>query len=89
VDVRGRAIPVVDLRADASRPGEVLLPLYRHHVGLVVDRVLAVRRADELVAEPDAMADLLPPHATGVLRAVDGSGHLLLVAMPELASFSP
>lgn len=89
VDVRGRAIPVVDLRADAERPGEVLLPLYRHHVGLVVDRVVSVRPARDLVPEPDGLPDVLPEYARGVLRPVDGGPHLLLVAMPDAAALEP
>ncbi|MFN8146770.1 MAG: chemotaxis protein CheW [Candidatus Nanopelagicales bacterium] len=89
VDVRGRAIPVVDLRADPSRPGEVLLPLYRHHVGLVVDRVVAVRPAEDLVPEPDGLPDVLPEYAQGILRPVDGGPHLLLVAMPDAAALEP
>lgn len=89
VDVRGRAIPVVDLRSDPDRPGEVLLPLYRHHVGLVVDRVVAVRPARDLVPEPDGLPDVLPEYAQGVLRQVDGGPHLLLVAMPDAAALEP
>ncbi|HET7902633.1 MAG TPA: chemotaxis protein CheW [Candidatus Nanopelagicales bacterium] len=89
VDVRGRAIPVVDLRADTGRPGEVLLPLYRHHVGLVVDRVVAVRAARELEPEPDGLPDVLPEWARGVLRPIDGGPHLLLVAMPDAAALIP
>jgi len=83
VDVRGRAIPVVDLRSDASSPGEVLLPLYRHHVGLVVDRVVSVSSARELVPEPDGLPDVLPAYAQGVLRPVDGGPPVLLVALPD------
>ena len=89
VDVRGRAIPVVDLRSDPSRPGEVLLPLYRHHVGLVVDRVVAVRPAEDLLPEPDGLPDVLPEYAQGILRPVDGGPHLLLVAMPDAAALDP
>lgn len=88
VDVRGRAIPVVDLRSDPTRPGEVLLPLFRHHVGLVVDRVVAVRPARELLPEPDGLPDVLPEYARGVLRPVDGGPHLLLVAMPDAAALA-
>lgn len=89
VDVRGRAIPVVDLRSDPDRPGEVLLPLFRHHVGLVVDRVVSVRPARELVPEPDGLPDVLPEYAQGVLRPLDGGPHLLLVAMPDAAALEP
>jgi hypothetical protein len=66
----------------------VLLPLYRHHVGLVVDRVVAVRAARELEAEPDGLPDVLPEYARGVLRPTDGGPHLLLVAMPDAATLT-
>ncbi len=88
VDVRGRAIPVVDLRSDPARPGEVLVPLYRHHVGLVVDRVVAVRPARDLVPEPDGLPDVLPEYARGILRPLDGGPHLLLVVMPDAAALT-
>jgi chemotaxis signal transduction protein len=83
VDVRGRAIPVVDLRSDPSVPGEVLLPLYRHQVGLVVDRVVSVSSSRELVPEPDGLPDVLPEYAQGVLRPVDGGPPVLLVELPD------
>jgi chemotaxis signal transduction protein len=86
VDVRGRAIPVVDLRTDPSAPGEVLLPLYRHHVGLVVDRVVSVSSSSELVPEPDGLPDVLPDYAQGVLRPADGGAPVLLVALPDAES---
>jgi chemotaxis signal transduction protein len=83
VDVRGRAIPVVDLRSDPSVAGEVLLPLYRHHVGLVVDRVVSVSSSRELVPEPDGLPDVLPAYAHGVLRPAEGGLAVLLVGLPD------
>jgi chemotaxis signal transduction protein len=83
VDVRGRAIPVVDLRSDPSVAGEVLLPLYRHHVGLVVDRVVSVSSSRELVPEPDGLPDVLPAYAHGVLRPAEGGPAVLLVGLPD------
>ena len=83
VDVRGRAIPVVDLRSDPDVAGEVLLPLYRHHVGLVVDRVVSVSSSRELVPEPDGLPDVLPAYARGVLRPAEGGPAVLLVGLPD------
>jgi chemotaxis signal transduction protein len=94
VDARGRSVPVVDLHtgAEASRvgarrrgtdDGDVLLPLYRHHVGLVVDRVLAVLAARDVVAESDEVPAALPAYARAVLRHVDGGEPVLLVSLPD------
>lgn len=85
VDVRGRSIPVVDLRESQDAPGDVLLPVYRHHVGLVVDRVLAVRTPRDLAPEHDDVPGALPSYARGVLRPVDGGAPVLLIAMPDAA----
>jgi chemotaxis signal transduction protein len=85
VDVRGRSIPVVDLRESQDAPGDVLLPVYRHHVGLVVDRVLAVRTPRDLGPEHDDVPGALPSYARGVLRPVDGGAPVLLIAMPDAA----
>jgi len=85
VDVRGRSIPVADLRADRAGTGDVLLPLWRHQVGLVVDRVVAVQSALELVPEHEDVPDALPSYARGVLRPAEGGAPVLLVAMPDAA----
>jgi chemotaxis signal transduction protein len=85
VDVRGRAIPVVDLRESDETRGDVLLPVYRHSVGLVVDRVLAVRTPRELVPEHDDVPDALPSYARGVLRPVEGGAPVVLIALPDAA----
>ncbi len=88
VDARGRAIPVVDLRTDTDRHGDVLLPLYRHHVGLVVDRVVAVQTPLELVAEDDHLPDALPSYARGVLRPAAGGDPVLLIELPDAAELA-
>ena len=88
VDVRGRSIPVLDARTDpdASRPAHVLLPVYRHQVGLVVDRVVAVR--DDLEVEQDDVSPVLPGRALGMLRPADGGDPLLLVSLPSGAELA-
>jgi chemotaxis signal transduction protein len=85
VDVRGRSIPVVDLRESDDAPGDVLLPVFRHSVGLVVDRVLAVRTPRELVPEHDEVPDALPFYARGLLRPVEGGAPVVLIALPDAA----
>lgn len=85
VDARGRSIPVVDLRSDRESAGDVLLPLWRHQVGLVVDRVTAVQTPRELVREHDEVPAALPSYSRGVLRPVDGGSPVLLIALPDAA----
>lgn len=88
VDARGRSIPVVDLRTDTTRRGDVLLPLYRHHLGLVVDQVVAVRTPVELVVEDDHLPDALPSYARAVLRPPAGGDPVLLVELPDAAELA-
>ena len=83
VDARGKSVPVVDLRSDRSRTGDVLLPMWRHQVGLVVDRVVAVQTPRELVREHDDVPAALPSYARGVLRPADGGTPVLLITMPD------
>ena len=82
VDARGRSIPVVDLRTGDVR-GDVLLPVWRHHVGLVVDRVLGVHPPTDLLPEPGEVPAVLPSYARGALRPVDGGEPVLLIGMPD------
>ena len=93
-DVRGRAVPVVDLRADPEAPGDVVVPVDRATVGAVVDRVVAVVGPGTLAAE-DVAAAGLPDYARGVLRPVaggeaarvlGGTAPVLAVALPALVS---
>lgn len=81
VDVRGRSIPVLDRRRTRGGSVQVLLPVFRHQVGLVVDRVLAVRA--DLEAELDSTSSVLPAPALGVLRPVDGGAPVLLMSLPR------
>jgi chemotaxis signal transduction protein len=88
VDVRGRSIPVLDGRSqrDDRRPAQVLLPVFRHHVGLVVDRVLGVRT--DLAVEQDDVSPVLPARARGVLRPADGGAPVLHVGLPSAADLA-
>jgi chemotaxis signal transduction protein len=88
VDARGRSIPVVDLRSDTTHHGDVLLPLYRHHVGLVVDRVVAVQTPLELLAEVEHVPEALPSYARGVLRPAAGGDPVLLIELPDAAELA-
>ena len=85
VDVRGRSIPVVDLRSDREAHGDVLLPMWRHQVGLVVDHVVAVNSPREMVREHDDVPAALPSYSRGVLRPAEGGAPVLLIAMPDAA----
>ena len=82
VDVRGRSVPVVDLRPDGTADGDVLLPLWRRQAGLVVDRVVAVTAPGELVPEPAPPAGVLPAQALGVVRPAAGGDAIIVVSMP-------
>lgn len=86
VDVRGRSVPVVDLRTDTTRPGDVLLPVYRRDAGLVVDRVVTVTAAGELVPETEDVPGTLPSWTRGVVRPVGGGDPVVVVALPDAAS---
>jgi len=88
VDARGKSVPVVDLRSDRGRSGDVLLPMWRHQVGLVVDRVVAVQTPRELVAEYGDVPAALPSYARGVLRPADGGTPVLLISMPDAAELA-
>lgn len=82
VDVRGRSVPVVDLRPDGTADGDVLLPLWRRHAGLVVDRVVAVTAPGELVPEPQPPVGVLPAQALGVVRPAAGGDAIIVVSLP-------
>ena len=88
VDVRGRAIPVLDCRSHrgSQRPAQVLLPVFRHQVGLVVDRVLGVR--SDLEVEQADVSPVLPARARGVLRPAEGGAPVLHVALPSASDLA-
>jgi len=88
INLRGRVVPVVDVRAKLSaQPGSEPLPPYQHlvivqaearQVGLAVDEVSEVRNvADSEVEKP---GDLARAHAPGVVRI---DRELVLVVSPE------
>ena len=83
VDARGHSIPVLDLRSERTAPGDVLIPMWRHQVGVVVDRVVAVRSPRELVRETDDVPTALPSYARGVLRPAGGGAPVLLISLPD------
>jgi chemotaxis signal transduction protein len=83
VDARGRSVPVLDLRSDLTRPGDVVVPVRRDLAGLVVDHVVSVLRAGVLLPESD-FPPALPSYARGVLRPAGGGDSLLWVAFPEV-----
>ena len=77
LDLRGAALPVLDLRAGtgAAGRGDVLV-LQRADdgtsVGVAVDQVRAVVAADELAAAGTAGHGVLPSYVAQVLRGPDG-----------------
>ncbi len=89
VDVRGRTVPVVDLRSDPTGPGDVLLPYWRRQAGVVVDRVVTVLGAEDLLIEPGAAVEALPAYAHGVGRTAVGDLPVLLVTLPDLSEAEP
>lgn len=89
LDVRGAALPVLDLRGAgaADARGDVLV-LERAEdgssVGVAVDEVRAVVGADELPpAGSTATAEVLPSYVRGVLRGPDGV--VFLVDLAQMA----
>ena len=85
LDLRGAALPVLDLRGatgpDGARParGDVLVLATSSSaesadgpVGVAVDQVRAVVAADELAPAGSAEGGVLPSYVTKVLRGPDG-----------------
>ena len=77
LDLRGTALPVLDLRMDADARGDVLVVDRESGlVGIAVDRVRAVVASDALPpagASRDGDAGgVLPAYVTEVLRGPDG-----------------
>lgn len=87
VDLRGTALPVLDLRPDATGRGDVLVLERpgRPPVGVAVDAVLAVCEAQELPATPGGTGEL-PGYVRTVLRGAGGPVFLVdLDAMVDAA----
>ena len=86
LDLRGTALPVLDLRSDRSKDarGDVLvMDGEESPVGIAVDRVSAVVEADEL-GQGGAAGDELPSYVQSVLRSK--SGPVFLVDLPEMVT---
>jgi purine-binding chemotaxis protein CheW len=86
LDLRGLALPVLDLRIGAppGARGDVLVMesgSADNLVGVAVDRVQAVVAADEL-GQAGAAGDELPSYVKHVLRS--GQGPVFLVDLPEM-----
>jgi purine-binding chemotaxis protein CheW len=84
LDLRGTALPVLDLRvgADAQTRGDVLVMESGDEdnlVGVAVDRVRAVVGAEEL-GQAGAAGDELPAYVLEVLR--NSAGPVFLVDLP-------
>jgi purine-binding chemotaxis protein CheW len=84
LELRGNPLPVVDLRTGSSpassRRGDVLvLATGVEAVGVIVDRVTAVRDADELVSLGEDRPSGLPSYVVEVLRRPGLPAPVLLV----------
>jgi purine-binding chemotaxis protein CheW len=86
LDLRGTALPVLDLRSASGKEGRgdvLVMEGEESPVGVAVDRVSAVVEADELGAGGGA-GDELPSYVQQVLRGK--SGPVFLVDLPEMVS---
>jgi purine-binding chemotaxis protein CheW len=92
LDLRGTALPVLDLRPAPGDGGDVLVVERggAELVGVAVDRVRAVVRADELTVAGGADRGVLPDYVVDVLRGADGVVFLVdLHAMVEASRRQP
>jgi purine-binding chemotaxis protein CheW len=84
LDLRGTSLPVVDVRARAGGPGDVLV---LHHegaaYGFVCDAVSAVVGAETLVPEESNVRASLPAYVEAVLRGA--AGPVFLVDVGRMA----
>ena len=82
IELRGDALPVLDLRAAPSVRGDVLVLEHDgSSVGVAVDQVRAVVAADELAPAGGAHG-VLPSYVRSVLRGPDGV--VFLVDLAEM-----
>jgi chemotaxis signal transduction protein len=88
LDLRGTALPVLDLRSAAARDGRgdvLVMEGDESPVGVAVDRVSAVVAEDEL-GQGGAAGDELPSYVQQVLRGTSGPVFLVdLAAMVDAA----
>nr|UXE44625.1 hypothetical protein Hi04_10k_c2835_00030 [uncultured bacterium] len=84
LDLRGTALPVLDLRSSDEGRGDVLvMEGVESPVGVAVDRVSAVVEAEDLGQGSDA-GDELPSYVHRVLRGKNGP--VFLVDLPEMVA---
>jgi purine-binding chemotaxis protein CheW len=84
LDLRGTALPVLDLRSGAAREGRgdvLVMEGADSPVGVAVDRVSAVVAEEEL-GQAGAAGDELPSYVQQVLRGQ--SGPVFLVDLPAM-----
>jgi len=86
LDLRGTSLPVVDVRAAAGEPGDVLvLEDGDRAYGFVCDAVAAVVAADVLLPEDSGIRDALPSYVESVLRGTGGP--VFLVDVRQIAAY--
>ena len=84
LDLRGTALPVLDLRASPEGRGDVLVmesSTTDGLIGVAVDRVQAVVAAEDL-GEGGRLGDELPSYVKDVLRS--SQGQVFLVDLPQM-----
>ena len=86
LDLRGTALPVLDLRSASGKEGRgdvLVMASEESPVGVAVDRVSAVVEADEL-GQGGVAGDELPSYVQQVLRGK--TGPVFLVDLPEMVT---
>jgi chemotaxis signal transduction protein len=86
LDLRGTALPVLDLRSASGKEGRgdvLVMEGEESPVGVAVDRVSAVVEADEL-GQGGGAGDELPSYVQQVLKGK--SGPVFLVDLPEMVT---
>ena len=86
LDLRGTALPVLDLRSASGKQGRgdvLVMEGEESPVGVAVDRVSAVVEADEL-GQGGGAGDELPSYVQQVLRGK--AGPVFLVDLPEMVT---
>ena len=84
LDLRGAALPVLDLRSAAGKQGRgdvLVMDAEDSQVGIAVDRVSAVVDAEEL-GQGGAAGDELPSYVQQVLRGK--TGPVFLIDLPQM-----
>jgi chemotaxis signal transduction protein len=86
IELRGVPLPIVDLRAESTSRGDVLVLAEDGggSLGVAVDRVVAIRTEAEL-RQTNASPEGLPGYVTAVLADAVTGATILLVAPRALA----